>query len=218
MKRFLLFCMVVGLLAGQASADMYQMDTTTAKDMLQIGSVSAGDLGALEYVGYNDGQSLADEVWGTTWNYYGAGTMFYSVGFSGSLFDNDDSGLAQLTIGLSTPGLSGNYAGFMLPLANDNDDIWQYRAYVKVGDSTTYSDSGIWTDLGPGEFTTLIVNFSTGINFNTVTGIGFEIRWNRSLNDTSGDIFSTSVVPVPAAVLLGILGLGVVGLKLRKYA
>jgi hypothetical protein len=27
-----------------------------------------------------------------------------------------------------------------------------------------------------------------------------------------------SVVPVPAAVLLGIIGLGVVGLKLRKHA
>ncbi len=34
---------------------------------------------------------------------------------------------------------------------------------------------------------------------------------------TGGEV-KGSVVPVPAAVLLGILGLGVVGLKLRKYA
>jgi hypothetical protein len=32
-----------------------------------------------------------------------------------------------------------------------------------------------------------------------------------------GDL-SSAIVPVPAAVLLGILGLGAVGVKLRKYA
>jgi hypothetical protein len=33
-----------------------------------------------------------------------------------------------------------------------------------------------------------------------------------------GELSSVIFVPVPAAVLLGILGLGAVGVKLRKYA
>jgi hypothetical protein len=31
-------------------------------------------------------------------------------------------------------------------------------------------------------------------------------------------VMTLTVVPVPAAVLLGIMGLGVVGIRLRKYA
>jgi hypothetical protein len=43
------------------------------------------------------------------------------------------------------------------------------------------------------------------------------INHTAGTHSTSFDAVST-VVPVPAAVILGILGLGVVGLKLRKYA
>jgi len=48
-------------------------------------------------------------------------------------------------------------------------------------------------------------------------------NYNLSFEGTGGDnigmlLDNVSVVPVPAAVILGILGLGVVGIKLRKYA
>ena len=218
--RLIIIALAICVIATPAMADMYEMDTTTAAAMLQIGSVSTGDEGGLEYVGYNDGQSAGDEIWGPTWNSYDADTMIYAVGFSGFLKDLDDDGDAILRIGLSTPSLpSDDYTGFMLPIANDNDDVWQYRAYVTTT-GTTYSagDDGDWTTVYADTATTLIVDLGGAIDFSTVTGIGFDIRWNTSLNERKGDFFSTSVVPVPAAVILGILGLGVAGIKLRKYA
>ena len=50
-------------------------------------------------------------------------------------------------------------------------------------------------------------------------GIGSDLDILFATNRTlSGGIVTGQVVPVPAAIVLGILGLGVVGIKLRKYA
>jgi len=225
MKRFLLVTLVIGLLGGQANAALFEMDAATAADMRQVGSAISGT-GALEYVGYNDGQNPGDEVYGPTWDAYDADSMIYAVGFSGDLRDDSSSGgLVSLTIGLydggASLGLAGDYNRFSLPIANDNDDVWQYRAYVTVNDTTTtYSDGGSWISLDPDTSTALIVDLGlVDIDFADVTGIGFQVQWDRSLNEgRRGDFFSTSVVPVPGAVLLGLLGLGVAGIKLRKYA
>ncbi len=215
--RLLIIVLAICMIATPAIAGPYRMDTATAATMNQIGSVSTNDLGGVEYIGYKDGQSLADYISGT-WSLYDADSMIYNVGFSGDLKEQSGDGLAQLTIGLSSPSLIGWYNTFELPIANDNDDIWEYRSFVTVGGgSPTYSS---WTQLTSDTMTTLIVNLGVNnINFATVTAIGFDIQWDTTLNQgRKGDIFSTSVVPVPAAVLLGILGLGVVGWKLRKYA
>jgi hypothetical protein len=222
MKRILLVILVVCLLAGQASAGiMYQMDATTAKDMRML-SVSGTDDGNLYYVGYNPGETAGDYVWGSRSKY--GDTMYYAVGFTGNLADEDGGDSAIATIGLSSPSLdAGPYTGFILPISNDNDDTWRYQAYVTVsGSGTTYSG---WATLTENQQTSLIVDLGGDVNFTNVTGIGFQIEWKPSLNPdpTSGDPrlsdeFHTSVVPVPAAVILGMLGLGVAGLKLRKFA
>lgn len=238
MKRVLIFCVVVGLFAGQASATMYTMDAATAKDMRLL-SWSTGDGATLEYVGYNPG-GASDWVYGSKTEYgAGEGNMYYAVGFTGDLDDNDplaystgdpftDVGAnsAIATIGLQKPGgasvgLSGTWDDFLLPISNDNDDVWKYQAYVAYPDGsggTTTDYSGWSAGLAPNTQTTLLV-LTPSMDYSIVTGIGFQIRWDRSLNNGRvGDDYNTSVVPVPAAVLLGILGLGVVGLKLRKYA
>ena len=53
------------------------------------------------------------------------------------------------------------------------------------------------------------------IKFGVTTGLDELFGQNRTL--TNGDV-KGSVVPVPGAVLLGILGLGAVGIRLRKFA
>ena len=213
MKRILLLGVMVGLFAGQASAGMYTMDATTAADMRLI-TVGAGDLGTLTYVGYNPG-GAGDWVFGSQTEYgAGAGNMTYAVGFSGNLYDNDASRYATLALGLTDPGLSGTYDGFELPIANDDDDVWNYRAYVTTAGGTTYSP---WTaGVVPGSNQNLLVS-TPGLDYGTVTGIGFELQWDRLLNEgASGDDYSVSVVPVPAALLLGLFGLGTASLKLRR--
>lgn len=70
--------------------------------------------------------------------------------------------------------------------------------------------------LGPGAFaSTLTGSLSVGNPF-SITEIAVITHGAGDLT-TSFDAYS-KVVPVPGAILLGILGLGVVGIKLRKYA
>ena len=212
MRRFLLIGVMVGLFAGQASAALYyQMDATTAAGMRLL-SVSAGDTATLDYVGYHPGD-VGSRVFGIDAGYGGA-TFIEVVGFSGQLkmFSADDSAIA--TIGLASPTLSGTFDGFLLPVANDNNQTWRFEAYVTAG-ATVYS---AWAQLAPGGTAALLVNTGS-INFSTVTGIGFDIEWKPSLGGNSAsDDFHASVVPVPAAFLLGLLGMGVAGLKLRRFA
>ena len=203
-------------------ADMYyEMDATTAAGMTQLAIsdsafVSSILVNYLGYVGYNSGLS-PDPLYGDT--------MTYAVGFSGHLQDTatlDDS--AIITIGLGTldgtgsiSGLSGTHENFLLPISNDNNQLWSFQAYVWVNGASNPLVSG-WSTLATETQTGLIVS-TAGLDYANVSGIGFMIEWKPSLNGGStGDDFHASVVPVPAAVILGILGLGVAGIKLRKYA
>jgi len=220
--RLLIIALAICTIATPAMADMYyEMDATTAAGMTQLAIsdsalVNSLPVNYLGYVGLNTGIS-PDPLYGDT--------MTYDVGFSGHLQDTvtlDDS--AIITIGLGTLdgtggtiGLSGTHDNFLLPISNDNNQIWRFQAYVWTTGATIPLVSG-WTELANDTQTNLIVATS-GIDYATITGIGFQIEWKPSLNLGSlGDDFHASVVPVPAAVILGILGLGVVGIKLRKYA
>jgi hypothetical protein len=211
MKRILLLALAaVALLAGQASADLYQLDAATADDMRLL---SYTDNTQLWYVG----QGLSGDVLTPPTDIYGSVTMIYQVGFTG--FSSTSDGIADATIGLPfTIDLSTYDEGFLLPIANDNHDVWQYRAYVTDGSNTAYSNGGSWTTIDAGTAQGLLVPYDFTA-FTATSSLGFEIRWNSSLNNNeTGDQFATSVVPVPAAVILGVLGLGVVGWKLRRFA
>jgi len=216
MKRIFLFIsMLVGLFAGAASAAMYyQMDPATAAGMTMV---SYTDSGSLDYVGYNPGD-FADRVSGTDLTYDGAMTMTYAVGFSGYLEESSGGDSAIATIGLSSPGLTGLYDGFLLPISNDDNQdnrTWSYASYV---DTSTFFKRSDWAQLGPGTQTNLIADTGS-LDFSNVKEIGFQIQWIPTVGGSASGDFHTSVVPVPvpAAVLLGMLGLGVAGLKLRKF-
>jgi len=224
MKRFLLFCMVVGLFAGQAFAELYTMGTGHAVLLRAISYSDTGPLNDLSWIGYNDGTSSNLTQNGTrtagTGNYNE--NMWYAVAFSGSLFDTTGDNRASVEIGaagedvLSSIQLAGEFTGFYLPISNDNDDTWQYMLYVETATARYETD---WTPLSADTHTVLTLNFLDEFNnpvtldFADLTDIGFGVQSTKAQ-----DFFHASVVPVPAAVILGILGLGVVGIKLRKYA
>lgn len=216
MKRILLFTLIIGLFAVQADAGMWAMDVPTAAGMTNWSVISGGtDTGALEYVGYNPG-TLADKISGTLDSY--GETMIYEVGFRGELDDYDESGDAIGKIYNSSPSLPNNlYGGFTLPLSNDNNQGWSFQAYAIA---PTWSATSNWETLINDSQTTLIASIIGGgdKNFSEVTEIGFNIKWTFSPGGSTSDDFHASLVPVPGAVILGILGLGVVGIKLRKYA
>lgn len=222
MKRFLLFCMVIGLFAGQASAAMYTMDSATASQLRDVSWSDSTTLNWLKYVGYNPGTSAADEIYtdGDTHKY--GDIMYYNVGFTGHLEDTgtlDSDMWVKIGAGGNSSLLSsitGDYTGFYLPISNDNDDSYRYALYYEY--STGGEVSSPWSSTMLQDMHT-ILTWNTALDFdsNTLIDIGFKIKFMPGPGQESDD-FHTSIVPVPAAVLLGILGLGVAGLKLRKYA
>ena len=217
MKHILLFALVVGVLAGQASAAPYVMDKTTAAGLLDVtwSDATTPSDNILKYVGYNPG-TLADRIAGASLSYNE--TMLYEIGFSGNLTDNTGDLTAWVNIGLANSPtelatVPGSFDSFSLAISNDNNQGWQYKLYVQSNKS--YLESFIWTPIGADSVDYLTLDL-TGFDFGTsLVDIGFIVKLPTGTLD---DTFHTSVVPVPAAVILGILGLGVAGIKLRKYA
>jgi len=96
--------------------------------------------------------------------------------------------------------LLNDAASFAFPMSLD----FAQRGADGVGNTLTLNN---WDSWDGGDLVSL--HFVTaGMNLDTFFGA------NRT-SEGAGDL---SVVPVPTAVLLGILGLGVAGVKLRKYA
>jgi hypothetical protein len=219
MKRFILLCIVVGLVAGQASAAVFELNKTTAKYLQQVSLLSATDTGNLGLV--------IDKSPGTI--YYTDGTagssfgppMSGAVGYVGTLGDGPDTGsFATMLIGSnylgSTLTVSGTYDKYRAYVANDNDDPWRVAVYLDDGSGPQF---GTWQTLAAGTGAWSTLNLGSAIDFSTLTDIGIAIRGDFGAGSPSNpDFFHVSVVPVPAAVLLGILGLGVAGIKLRKHA
>jgi len=232
MKRIFLLMVVVGLVAGQAFADPYELTKEAAALMGQVG-VSSGDDCTIKYVGYNPGGPL-DKIGGPwAYNYYGGSTagetygMQYEVGFVGELVDNDNSKMAYVRIGfgnnfdaflaqLTTAGLPLSYTGFVVPTSNDNQQNWQYQLWYKTT-AGVYVDQNNLVGISPkGGTDELTWDWVNDLDLTTIADLGFMLQLDFSTLDGGSDVFHTSVVPVPGAVLLGMLGLSAAGLKLRK--
>jgi hypothetical protein len=144
-------------------------------------------------------------------------------------------------------GLGGDFSLYMTltnitgtsALGSGSFAIWD-----TTGDTISGDLSGSWSRVGGSN---VFSGALTGVSFANNSSDGYfdghlgsasmsfpqPIPWHGSiiqLSTTSnwfnlGDVFTTdsgsidaSVVPLPAAVVLGVLGLGVAGLKLRKFA
>jgi hypothetical protein len=206
----LLSALVVGLVSGQGRASTtFTLDKDTALLLHQV-SVSPGDVGLPFWVT----DSLA--VYG--------GPMQGTVGYVGLLFDSNGDLSASTRIGaagtaaLGSIQTAGSYTGFELFLANDDDDPWQVQLYIDAGSTSYFSG---FTTLPSGAGSTLMLSFGTTIDFAQVTDIGFEIRGDFSGTSPSNpDFFHISAVPqpipAPGALLLTLVGIGVIRLGRRN--
>ena len=199
MKRILLTTLVVGLLAGQASAAMYELDAPTALTFTkQAGSV--GDITTLDLVTDN---ILLYNI-----------PMELQVGYQGRLEDGQGGDrTAWIKIGTTGLSLSG-YDGFTTALANDDNSRYYYQVYAvdTVGEQISgYESAGVGAVRGLSVATT-----------GDISEIGFYVSANfwptDPIGPSSPDTFRVSAVPVPGAVLLGILGLTAAGVRLRRFA
>jgi hypothetical protein len=211
----------LAILPTQARANMYNLDALANQAVVtgftnQL--VSSYDTGALSLVIANPG-TTGSKV------YYGSGTygrtMQLKVGFDGLLTDGNPghkNGIVWMNIGKTTPGLSGSYTGFEGWLANDDVQTWTLNWYLTAGGTTYKTNSAA---LGTGTKQLLTGDFGTTLNFANVTEIGFTVYREMAPGANSKgwtEDFHVSAVPVPGAVLLGFLGLGAAGIKLRKFA
>jgi len=108
---------------------------------------------------------------------------------------------------------SGVYYDIDIPTYN-----WSRSA---VGPMLTVIETGTYSS-GTDGFTMLFGNALGGLSF-TSANVGnwtYTETWTNTLdaNDKISFTVDFIVVPVHSAVLLGLLGLGAVGLKLRKFA
>jgi hypothetical protein len=221
-KLLLALCFAALCLSGApASADLYELDAVTARLFRELAVTDAGNLALVidsdgtfgSTVSYSDG-SLAFDMYGAT--------MQGAVGYVGQLAEDPTDGdiLASILIGASgaAVGIVGEYDGYSALVANDNDDDWSFRLAAGIGPGTIYSN---WATLSPRNSTTLTMNFAK-IDFSTkLNWIGFEVQGTfdgANESPSNPDFFHVSITPVPGSILLGMLGLGVAGLKLRKFA
>jgi hypothetical protein len=223
MKRILLLSVVVGLFAGQAFAGLYEINAPLARQFTVQATSGAveplppPDMGNLHLVIDNPGTSGSTKyVNDGVLNQYGE-IMKYQVGFVGDLADNNGNGISWITIGKVNPGLTGSYTGFAGAFSNDNDDPWLVRVYAYAG-NTLYL--GAQTFMTTHSTAFLTVDFGSSLDVATLTQVGFNIMGNFVLggSPSNPDAYHLSVVPVPAALLLGLLGLGAAGVKLRRFA
>ena len=107
-------------------------------------------------------------------------------------------------------GVLGGFDSLGIDISNDDDDLYRYTAWVDDGAAIT---SGPSVDLIGGQTGFASVFFGAGSGVLTpIVAFGFSI----DLLSPGTDAFHTSLVPVPGAVWLGMLGLSAAGLRLRK--
>ncbi|MDT8302815.1 MAG: hypothetical protein RQ760_15135 [Sedimentisphaerales bacterium] len=219
MKRFLLFTLVLCLFAMQANAAMY---LTLDGGLGNTVSLADGDGDGI--IAYN-GSLGGSTVWtvnvttgiskpmlgGANEAKIDLNSVNVTSGGAGSLtimLTDTDFDLTSLPGGQMTSSFGGTTNGtisFNQILDPDNNEFG-------TGASVVSLPSGPY---GPGAFSGTEVAAVPVNKLFSLTEIAM-ITHTGDGQITSFDIES-SVVPVPAAVILGMLGLGVAGIKLRKH-
>ena len=225
MKRILLFTLVIGLFAVQANAAMWELDQPTALGFTTYLNLT-GPPDTIGLLSVYTAPWPGVKVFGPGPTTYGASLMSGAVGFVGTFTDFDagnDIVRAEINSG-GAPGIAaGAFDGVTSYFQNDNDDIWKVELfYTTVAAGTVVSPQVTLMGGGGAAYLTAPDPGGLGaLNPASITNIGIRVEGLMSGaggNPSNPDAFHISVVPVPAAVLLGMLGLSVAGIKLRKFA
>jgi len=145
-----------------------------------------------------------------------------------SLWSTDSWGtdISTLTQTFTTPTWTGSNPWVTLDYFYDFGDVVPFedpaRIYVidSLGNSVfdmTINDPFAGTGLGDDvniDWTSLNISLPSAGTYT----LGFEIMDSIGVWESILGVDNVQVVPVPAAVVLGILGMSVAGLKLRKHA
>jgi hypothetical protein len=157
-----------------------------------------------------------------------------SAVFDWGIFGGSDLGSFLLTMTLSNIDnilLTADAVGSLTFIDIDGDSITAdvTGSWVRSGSQNSFDGllgNVLYTPDTAGETTfdggngSVPMNFSAPLPWNgSNTQITATAQWfgDGSFDVTGGSIDAV-IVPVPAAVLLGVLGFGVAGLRLRKYA
>jgi len=146
-----------------------------------------------------------------------------------------DSAPDPKAVPTGSTGMGSNKAGYIAELLNTNSyNTAQTAAAMQVAiweivDENYDGGSNSWNVAnGQGDFY-LIYTPGDGSDEETIAGTANSMltslsgpasfdKYTALSNSGSKELQDFVVVPVPAAALLGMIGLGVVGVKLRKYA
>jgi hypothetical protein len=153
--------------------------------------------------------------------YLSTGTYYFdaisSLGGGTKVYlDLTSGGIQILSVGNVT---SGSNVDFILTAGTAQD------VYVETHGDFSWGGGGNFygTVFAPGNTITLgESDIDTGSNVNVWGALYADnvvtLGGGSNVNFEVSDYFAHTVIPAPPAVLLGILGLGAVGLKLRKFA
>lgn len=201
MKRLMIICAVASILAvgaQVANADIIMSSTDTLLDgatVIDFGSQALGTYGSL---------TIGDVTFTANENHLRISDSFgSSYNMTGRHLDNGNSvsdGFSSMRIdfAVEATALGFNWGGA--------DESWSLSAY---GASNNLLETYSLPITGSGG--TFVGVSAAGID-HAVLSTGGTYDW------IFVDNFTYNVVPVPGAFLLGMLGLSVAGIKLRKHA
>lgn len=208
--------MVILVFSSLSFADIYTPDASILDDMGVTGQ------------GADTTTALLIDV--DTLSYPGSVNFEGSVKYKTSL----DAGIASMDIGGDLGAASVDLSAFdsyKLKLKNTNQSDWSVALYMETDGGANRYDTLPVVGISPGESVVLTLDFAGVTSLDDVTEIGFRVagyleNFDPDTNPapvpnpygSNGDSFHilATPVPVPGAVLLGSLGIGVAGWGLRR--